>query len=115
MTHADFVISWTLLVLLLISLALGKIPKSYEGKFWDFLRKNYHKHIFGGGLYGMVLSLTFSGIGEGVQLFLTAFTAGCLGTLWEWGWGAFNGTKPDYNDVYYTVGSALIAVIYHMI
>jgi hypothetical protein len=114
MTHTDIVINWILLLFLLVSLFLGKIPKTYQGKFWDFLRANYHKHIFVGALYGMVLSLTFSGVDEGVQLFLTAFTAGALGTLWEWAWGAFNGTKPDYNDVYYTVGAALIAVIAHM-
>ena len=114
MTHTDFVISWTLLVLILISLFLGKIPKTYKGKIWNFLRANYHKHIFGGGLYGMVLSTTFSGIGEGMQLFLTVFTTGVLATLWEWGWKVYNKTEPDYNDVYVAVVAALIAVVANM-
>jgi len=114
MTHTDIVINWILLLLLLVSLFLGKIPKTYQGKFWDFLRANYHKHIFVGALYGMVLSLTFTGVEEGMQLFLTVFTSGVLGTMWEWSWGAYNGTKPDYKDVYYTVGAALIAVVVHM-
>ena len=114
MTHTDFVINWTLVVLLLVSLAFGKIPKIYKGKIWDFLRANYHKHIFAGGLIGMVLSTTYSGVFEGMQLFLTIFVSGVLGTIWEWGWAAFNKTKPDANDVYYTVAAALIAVIAHM-
>lgn len=114
MTHTDFIISWILLVLFLISLALGKIPKSYEGKFWDFLRANYHKHIFLGGLFGMLLTLTFSGVHEGIQLFLTTFNTAVLGTLWEWGWKVYNKTEPDYNDVYVAVVAALIAVISHM-
>lgn len=114
MTHADFVISWALGVLFLISLALGKIPTSYKGKFWDFLRANYHKHILLGGLFGMILSLTFSGISKEMQLFLTLFNTAILGMLWEWGWGAFNKSKTDYNDVYYAVASALIAVVAHM-
>ena len=114
MTHTDFVINWTLVVLLLVSLAFGKIPKKYEGKFWNFLRANYHKHIFLGGLFGMILSLTFSGVHEAIQIFLTVFTTGVLATLWEWGWAAYNGSKPDYNDVYVTIAAALIAVVAHM-
>ena len=114
MTYTDIVINWVLLLLLLVSLFLGKIPKTYKGKFWNFLRANYHKHAFGGALYGMILSLTFSGIHESMQLFFTIFTAGFLGVLWEWGWGAFNDTEPDYNDVYVTVVAALIPVIAHM-
>lgn len=114
MTHTDLVISWILLFLFLISLALGKIPKSYEGKFWDFLRANYHKHIFLGGLFGMLLTLTFSGVYEGMQLFLTIFNTTVLGVLWEWGWKVYNKTEPDYNDVYVAVVAALIAVVAHM-
>lgn len=114
MTHTDFIVNFILGILFLISLALGKIPKSYKGKFWGFLRKNYHKHILLGGFFGMILSLTFSGVSEEMQLFLTLFNTSLLGMLWEWGWGAFNKTKPDYNDVYYAVASALIAVVAHM-
>lgn len=114
MTQTDFIINWTLVVLLLISLTLGKIPKKYNGKFWDFLRANYHKHIFIGGIIGMILSTTFSGVAVALQLFLTIFVSGLLGGMWEAGWAAYNGTKPDVKDVIYTVVSALIAVILHM-
>jgi len=114
MTHTDFIIDLVLGGLLVLSLLLNKIPKTYVGKFWDFLRANYHKHFFGGGLYGMVLSTTFSGVPEVIQLGITLFTTWALGTLWEWAWGAFNGTKPDNNDVLYAVIASTIAVIAHM-
>lgn len=114
MTHTDLIINWVLIVLLLVSLGLGKIPKSYEGKFWDFLRANYHKHIFLGGFFGMMLSLTFFGVHEIMQLFLTVFTTAVLGILWEWGWASCNDSEPDYNDVYVAVVAALIAVVAHM-
>ena len=114
MTHTDFIINWTLVVLLLISLALGKIPKSYQGKFWNFLITNYHKHIFLGGLIGMILSLTYSGVPIPIQIFLTLFVTGVIAVSWEWGWAAYNKSKPDYNDVYVAVVAALIAVILHM-
>jgi hypothetical protein len=114
MTHTKFIISLILGGLLIFSLLLNKIPKTYTGKFWDFLKANYHKHIFGGGLFGVILSTTFSGVFEGIQLFLTIFLSGALGVCWEWFWKAFNNTEPDYNDVYYTIGAALIPVILSM-
>ncbi len=114
MTHSEFIIAWALVVLLMISLFLGKIPKTYKGKFWDFLRANYHKHIFGGGIIGMVLSTTFFGVPGVIQLFLTVFISGVLGLIWEAAWATYNKTEADYNDVILTVIAALIPVICHM-
>lgn len=114
MTHTDFIIDLVLGGLLVFSLLLKRIPKKYIGSFWDFIRKNYHEHIFGGALIGMGLSTTFIGVFEGMQIFLTLVISGALGTLWEWGWGAYNGTQPDYNDVYFAMAAATIAVITHM-
>jgi len=114
MTHTDLIIDYILGGLLVFSLLLNRIPLKYKGKFYDFLRENYHKHILGGVLYGMVLSTTFSGVPIFIQLVLTIFTTWALGTLWEWLWGAFTGSKVDNNDVWYAVAAAMIAVIYHM-
>lgn len=114
MNKTDFTINAILFLLLFVSLAMNKIPKSYTGKFWEFLRANYHKHIFIGSIIGMILSTTFSGVAVALQLFLTIFVSGLLGGMWEAGWAAYNGTKPDVKDVIYTVVSALIAVILHM-
>jgi hypothetical protein len=114
MTHTDFIIDLILGGLLVFSLLLKRIPLKYKGKFYDFLRANYHKHLFGGGLYGMMLSTTFTGVPIFMQLALTFITTFALGTLWEWLWGAFTGSKADKNDVYFAVAAAMIAVIYHI-
>jgi hypothetical protein len=114
MTSLDFKIDLTLASLFLLSMGLNRIPKKYKGKFWDFLRNNYHKHIFLGGLYGMILSTTFLGVPIFIQLVITLFTTWALGTLWEWAWGALKRTEVDYNDVYYAMAAACIAVVYHL-
>ena len=114
MTHTDLIIDYILGGLLAFSLLLNRIPLKYKGKFYDFLRENYHKHIFGGAIYGMLLSTTFSGIPIFIQLVLAIGTTLALGTLWEWLWGAFTGSKVDNNDVWFAVAASTIAVIAHM-
>jgi hypothetical protein len=114
MSKTDFNIIAILFFLFFISLIMNKIPKSYTGKFWDFLKANYHKHLLLGGLIGMVINTTFSGVPVFLQLFLTIFVSGLLGGMWEAAWAAYNGTKPDIKDVFYTVLAALIAVVAHM-
>jgi hypothetical protein len=114
MTHTDLIIDYILGGLLVFSLLLNRIPKTYEGKFWNFLRANYHKHIFGGGLYGMMLSTTFTGVPIFMQLVFTIGTTWALGTLWEWLWRAFTKAEIDKNDVWFAVAASTIAVIAHM-
>jgi len=114
MTSLDFKIDLALAALFMMSMSINAIPKKYNGIFWHFIRNNYHKHIFLGALFGMIISTTFSGVPIPIQLFLTVFCTGSICTIWEWFWGMVNGSKVDYKDVYYGVGAALIAVICHM-
>lgn len=115
MTSLDFKIDLTLASLFMLSICLSAVPKKYGGFFWNFIRNNYHKHIFLGGLFGMILSTTFTGIPVFIQLVITLFTTWALGTLWEWFWGAIRGAEVDYNDVYYAMGASCIATLYHMV
>jgi hypothetical protein len=115
MTSLDFKIDLVLASLFMLSICMNTIPKKHKGLFWDFLRNNYHKHVFLGGLFGMILSTTFDGVFEGMQIFLTLFVTGMLCTMWEWGWKAINNSEIDYKDVYWGVGAALVAVLYKMI
>ena len=114
MSGLDFKIDLVIVALFMLSILVNSVPKKYKGWFWDFVRNNYHKHILLGGLYGMVLSTTFSGVPILVALFITLFTTGVLCTTWEWAWGALNGSKVDYNDVYYGVAASALAVICHL-
>ena len=114
MTHTDFIIDMVLGGLLVFSLLLKRIPKKYTGKFYDFLRANYHKHVFGGALYGMMISTTLLGVPIFIRMVIVLFTTWALGTLWEWLWGAFTNSEVDQNDVYYAMAAAGLAVIYHM-
>lgn len=114
MTELDFKIDLTLGGLFILSMLLNAVPKRYTGVFWNFIRNNYHKHLLLGGLYGMMLSTTFSGVPIFMQLVFTLFTTGAICVGWEWFWGSLNGSKTDYNDVYYGVAASTLAVICHM-
>lgn len=115
MTSLDFKIDLTLASLFMLSICMSAVPKNNKGWIWDFLRNNYHKHIFLGGLFGMILSTTFKGVFEGMQIFLTLFVTGMLCTLWEWFWKAITKAEIDYKDVYWATGAALVAVLYKML
>ena len=65
-------------------------------------------HILIGATLGWMLSLTYSGVPIPIQLFLTSFIIGVIGTCWEWGWHMKNGSKIDYWDVVRAVGAGLI-------
>jgi len=68
-------------------------------------------HILIGAGLGWVLSLTYSGVSIPIQIFLTVFVIGVIGTMWEWGWNMYNKSVVDYLDVVRAVAAGLVVVI----
>lgn len=68
-------------------------------------------HVIIGAAIGLVLSLTFDGVPFVLQLLITAFIMGVIGTMWEWGWQMYNKSFIDYNDVLRGGIGALVVVI----
>jgi len=68
-------------------------------------------HILIGAALGWVLLLTYSGIPIPIQIFLTVFVVGVIGTMWEWGWNMYNKSVVDYLDVVRAVLAGLVVVI----
>lgn len=68
-------------------------------------------HYLIGAVIGMLLFQTFDGVPFPIQLFLTTFIMGVIGTMWEWGWQMYNKSFIDYMDVLRGVAGALISLI----
>ncbi len=69
-------------------------------------------HVLIGAGLGWVLSLTYLGIPIPIQIFLTSFVIGVIGTCWEWGWHMYNkDNKIDYWDVVRAVLAGLVVNI----
>lgn len=69
-------------------------------------------HVIIGAALGWVLFLTFDGVVIPVQIFLTVFIIGVVGTMWEWGWHMYNKSKIDYLDVVRAVLTGLVVVTF---
>ena len=72
-------------------------------------------HILIGAALGWVLSLTYSGVPIPIQIFLTVFVIGVIGTMWEWGWNMYNKSVVDYLDVVRAVIAGLVVNIFLLI
>jgi hypothetical protein len=72
-------------------------------------------HILIGAALGWVLSLTYSGVPIPIQIFLTVFVIGVIGTMWEWGWHMYNKSVVDYLDVVRAVIAGLVVNIFLLI
>jgi hypothetical protein len=72
-------------------------------------------HILVGAVLGWLLFKTYSGIPIPIQIFLTVFVIGVLGTMWEWGWNMYNGSEIDYLDVVRAVAAGLVVNIFLLI
>ena len=73
-------------------------------------------HILIGAVLGWLLFKTYSGIPIPIQIFLTSFVIGVIGTCWEWGWHMYNkDNKIDYLDVVRAVIAGLVVNIFLLI
>jgi len=68
-------------------------------------------HYLIGCLIGIVLFLTYDGVPFAIQLFLTAFIMGVIGTMWEWGWQMYNKSIIDYWDVFRGIAGGILTVL----
>ena len=68
-------------------------------------------HFIIGAIIGILLFQTFDGVPFPIQLFLTTFVMGVIGTMWEWGWHMYNKSIIDYYDVLRGVLGALLSLI----
>ena len=68
-------------------------------------------HYLIGAVIGILLFQTFDGVPFALQLLITAFIMGVIGTMWEWGWQMYNKSYIDYNDVLRGAIGALVTVL----
>ena len=68
-------------------------------------------HYLIGAIISILLFLTYDGVPFPIQLFLTTFIMGVIGTMWEWGWYMYNKSIIDYYDVLRGVAGALLSLI----
>jgi len=68
-------------------------------------------HFIIGAIIGILLFQTFDGVPFAIQLFLTTFVMGVIGTMWEWGWHMYNKSIIDYWDVFRGITGAILTVL----
>jgi hypothetical protein len=68
-------------------------------------------HYLIGAVIGILLFLTFDGVPFAIQILITAFIMGVIGTMWEWGWQMYNKSFIDYMDVLRGAIGALLTVL----
>ena len=76
-----------------------------------FFKEHWYLHFIIGGFIGFVLTKTYDGVPIPVQVFLTIFVSGAIGTLWEWIWGALGKAKVDYIDVLFGITGAVLVFL----
>jgi hypothetical protein len=70
------------------------------------IKNNYHLHLIGGVIIGLILSTTFEGVPIFIQYLFTTFIATVSGIAWEWFWKMYNDSEIDYRDVLWsTIGA----------